>query len=137
MRGAAKPPVKLRALIPECPGIGDLGHRAPEEDRGEIGDPTDMAQWLQDQSGRLPATRRAAIDADVGAAAQKLGLRSGLRRDCLRKSKCHVLRLERGGCLYCGAREVGAGALRESTHSTDWVLRRHEAALQQVEDSTS
>ena len=102
MRGAAKPPVKLRALIPERPGIGDLGHRAPEEDRGEIGDPTDMAQWLQDQSGRLPATRRAAIDADVGAAAQKLGLRSGLRRDCLGKSKCHVLRLVRGDCLSCG-----------------------------------
>src|ERR1700746_1936547 len=55
-----------------------------------MGDPTDMAQWLQDQSGRLPATRSAAIDADVGAAAQKVGLRSGLRRDCLRKSKCHV-----------------------------------------------
>src|ERR1700756_5610613 len=106
MRGAVKPRVKLRALIPERPGIGDLGHRAPEEDRGEIGDPTDMAQWLQDQSGRLPATppapRRAAIDADVGAAAQKVGLRSGLRRDCLRKSKCHVLRLERGDCLSCG-----------------------------------
>src|SRR6202007_465722 len=42
-----------------------------------------------------------------------------------------------GGCLYCGAREAGAGALRESTRSTDWVLRLHEAALQQVEDSTS
>jgi hypothetical protein len=57
MRGAAKPRVKIQALIPERSGIGDLGHRAPEEDGGEIGDPTDMAQRLQDQSGRLPATR--------------------------------------------------------------------------------
>ena len=105
--------------------------------RDILGDPTDMAQRLQDQSGRLPATRCAATDADVGAAAQKLGLRSGLRRDCLGESKCHALRRERGGCLYCGARQAGAGALRESTHSTEWVLRLHEAALQQVEDFTS
>ena len=94
MRCAAKPGVKLQALIPERSGIGDLGHGAAEKDGGEIGDPTDMAQRLQDQSGRLPATSRATIDADVGTAAQKRGLRSGLRRDFRREWKCHILRLE-------------------------------------------
>jgi hypothetical protein len=82
----------LGLVIPERSGVGDLGHRAPEEDGGEIGDPTDMAQRLQDQSGVLPATRRAAIDADVGAAAQQCGLRSGLHGDFRREWKCHISR---------------------------------------------
>jgi hypothetical protein len=56
-------------VVPERSGVGNLRHRAPEKDGGEIGDPTDMAQRLQDQSGGLPATSRAAIDADVGTAA--------------------------------------------------------------------
>ena len=94
MRGAAKPRVKIQALIPERSGIGDLGHRAPEEDGGEISHPTDMAQRLQYQSGGLPATRRPAIDADVGTAAQKRGLRSGLRGDLRREWKGHISRLE-------------------------------------------
>src|SRR6516162_7397901 len=63
MRGAAKPRVNTQALVPERSGVGNLWHRAPEEDGGEIGDPTDMAQRLQDQAGGLPATRRPAIDA--------------------------------------------------------------------------
>src|SRR5215467_7046693 len=65
LRGAAKSRIKIQALIPERSGVGDLRHCGSEEDGGEIGDPTDMAQRLQDQSGGLPATRRAAIDADV------------------------------------------------------------------------
>jgi hypothetical protein len=53
-----------------------------------------MAQRLQDQCGRLSTTSRAAIDADVGTAAQKPGLRSGLRRDFGREWKCHISRLK-------------------------------------------
>src|SRR6516164_4865777 len=53
MRGAAKPRVNTQALVPERSGVGNLRHRAPEEDGGEIGDPTDMAQRLQDQAGGL------------------------------------------------------------------------------------
>src|SRR6516165_3124871 len=68
MRGAAKPRVNTQALIPERSGVGNLRHRAPEKDGGEIGDPTDMAQRLQDQCGRLPATSRAAIFAANGNA---------------------------------------------------------------------
>src|SRR5215472_19100624 len=94
MRGAAKPRVNTQALIPQRSGVGDLRHCAAEKDGGEIGDATDMAHRLQDQSGRLPATRRAAIDADVGTAAQKRGLRSGLRGDFLREWKCHISRLK-------------------------------------------
>jgi len=94
MRGAAKPRVNTQALVPERSGVGNLRHRAPEEDGGEIGDPTDMAQRLQDQAGGLPATRCAAVDADVGTAAQKRGLRSGLRGDLCREWKCHISRLK-------------------------------------------
>ena len=90
MRGAAEPGVEIQALIPERSGIGDLGHCAPEEDGGEIGYPTDVAQRLQDQAGRFAATRRAAIDADVSGAAQKLGLASGLRSDRFREWECHL-----------------------------------------------
>jgi hypothetical protein len=84
MRGAAKPRIEVQALVPQRPGIGDLRRRAPEEDRGEVGDPADMAQRLQDQSDGFPTARRAAINADVGRGPQKPGLRSGLRRDCCR-----------------------------------------------------
>src|SRR6516164_907104 len=114
MRGAAKPRVNTQALIPERSGVGNLRHRAAEKDGGEIGGPTDMAQRLQDQCGRLPATRRAAIDADVGTAAQKRGLRSGLRRDLRREWKCHASRLERRGCTLRGASRAGAIALIDS-----------------------
>src|SRR5215472_12038137 len=106
MRGAAKPRVNTQALIPQRSGVGDLRHCAAEKDGGEIGDATDMAHRLQDQSGRLPATRRAAIDADVGTAAQKRGLRSGLRGDFLREWKCHISRLR--------CEESVASTLRES-----------------------
>src|SRR6202040_3423574 len=75
---------------PRALRIGDLGHGAPEEDGGEIRYPADVAEWLQDQPGRLPATRRAAIDADVSRAPQKLGLGPRLRSDCRREWKCHV-----------------------------------------------
>ena len=91
MRGAAKPRVNTQALVPERSGVGNLRHRAPEEDGGEISDPTDMAQRLQDQCGRLPTTRRAAIDADVGTAAQTGGT-SGLT-DPLLKSKNYSRKL--------------------------------------------
>src|SRR5438132_1587455 len=37
-----------------------------------------MAQRLEDQPDRLPATRGTAIDADVCRGSQELGLRSGL-----------------------------------------------------------
>jgi hypothetical protein len=94
MRSAAKPRVNTQALIPERSGVGNLRHRAPEKDGGEIGDATDVTQRLQDQCGRLPATSRAAIDADVGTAAQKRGLRSGLRCDFRREWKCHISRLK-------------------------------------------
>src|SRR5438128_9594853 len=90
MRGAAEPGVKIQALIPERSGIGDLGHGAPEEDGGEIGNPADVAQRLQDQAGRLPATRRAAVDANISRSSQKLGLGPRLRGDCRREWKCHV-----------------------------------------------
>src|SRR5215831_8183322 len=110
--GAAKPRVKLQALIPERSGVGDLRHRAPEKDGREIGDATGVAQRLQDQTGRLAATRRAAIDTDVGAAAQKCGLRSGLRCDCRREWKCHVSQVSMGGgYLFRRAREAGGSAL--------------------------
>ena len=85
MRGAAEPGVEIQALIPQRSGIGDLGHGAPEEHGGEIGNPADMAQRFQDQSGGLSATRRAAVDAHVGRAPQKLGLAARLRGDCLRE----------------------------------------------------
>jgi hypothetical protein len=90
MRGAAEPRIEIEALIPERSGIGDLRHGAPEEYGAEIGNPTDMAQRFQDYSDGLPATRRAAVDADVGTASQKLGLRSGLRSDRHREWKCHA-----------------------------------------------
>jgi hypothetical protein len=48
MRGAAEPGIEIEALIPQSSGIGDLGHGAAEEDGGEIGNPADMAQRLQD-----------------------------------------------------------------------------------------
>src|SRR6516162_10458382 len=106
MRNAAKPWVNTQALIPERSGVGNLRHRAPEEDGGEISDPTDMAQRLQDQCGRLSTTSRAAIDTDVGTAAQKRGLRSGLRRDLCREWKCHASRLKRRGCALRSASKV-------------------------------
>jgi hypothetical protein len=81
MRGAAEPGIEIQPFIPQRSGIGDLRHRAAEKYGGEIGNSADVAQRLEDQSGSLSATGRAAIDDDVGAAAQKLGLRSGLRRD--------------------------------------------------------
>ena len=81
MRSAAEPGIEIQALIPERSGIGDLRHGAAEEHGAEIDHPADMAQRLQDQSGGLSATRRAAIDDDVGGAVQKLGLRPRLRRD--------------------------------------------------------
>jgi hypothetical protein len=48
MRGAAEPGVEIQALIPQRSGIGDLGHGAPEEHGGEIGNPADMAQRFQE-----------------------------------------------------------------------------------------
>jgi|SRR6516164_4667338 len=95
VRGAAELRIEISALIPERSGIGNLGHGAPEKDGGEIGNPADMAQWLQDQAGRFAPARRAAIDADVGRAPQKLALASGLRGDCCRKWECHVSLPER------------------------------------------
>ena len=53
VRGAAELRIEISALIPERSGIGNLGHGAPEKDGGEIGNPADMAQWLEDQAGRL------------------------------------------------------------------------------------
>src|SRR5262249_36499455 len=50
MRGAAEPRIEVLALVPQPAGVGDLRRRAPEEDRGKIGDPTDVSQRLQDQS---------------------------------------------------------------------------------------
>jgi hypothetical protein len=81
MRDPAEPRIKILALIPQSTGIGDLRRRAPEKDRGEVGDPADMTQRLEDQADGLPATRAAAVDADVGGGLQKLGLRAGLRGD--------------------------------------------------------
>jgi len=95
VRGAAELRIEISALIPERSGIGNLGHGAPEKDGGEIGNPADMAQWLQDQAGRFAPARRAAMDADVGRAPQKLALASGLRGDCCRKWECHVSLPER------------------------------------------
>jgi len=95
VRGAAELRIEISALIPERSGIGNLGHGAPEKDGGEIGNPADMAQWLQDQAGRFAPARRAAIDADVGRAPQKLALASGLCGDCCRKWECHVSLPER------------------------------------------
>ena len=81
VRGAAEPRIEVLALIPQPAGVGDLWRRAPEEYRGEVRDPADMAQRLEDQADRFPATGRAAIYADVGSGSQKLGLRSGLPGD--------------------------------------------------------
>ena len=61
--------IDVLALIPQAAGSGDLGRRAPEEYRREVRDPADVAQRLQDQPERLPATRSAAVDADIGSAA--------------------------------------------------------------------
>jgi hypothetical protein len=116
MRGAAEPGVEIQALIPQRSGIGDLGHGAPEEHGDEIGNPADMAQRFQDQSGRLSATRRTAVDAHVGRAPQKLGLGPRLRGDCRREWKCHVSPPERSDRLLRGVRKPVTSALRESTH---------------------
>jgi hypothetical protein len=48
VRSTADPPIEVEALIPQRSGIGDLGRRAPEEDGGEVRDPADVAQRLQD-----------------------------------------------------------------------------------------
>src|SRR6202040_3931297 len=61
--------------------VGDLRRGAPEEYCGKVRDPADVAQRLQDQADRFSATCRAAVDADIGRAPQKIGLPSGLRRD--------------------------------------------------------
>src|SRR5689334_222928 len=90
MRGAAEPGIEILALIPERSRIRNLRHGAAEEHGGEIGNPTDMAQRFQDQSGGVPAPRRAAVDTDVSRAAQKLALRSGLSGDCRCEWKCHL-----------------------------------------------
>jgi hypothetical protein len=113
MRGAAKPRVKIQALIPERSGIGDLGHSAPEEDGGEIGDPTDMAQRLQDQSDRLPATRRPVIDADVGTAARNAVCGPGCAAIFSANGNA-ISRLKYRGCLFRGASKAGASVLRET-----------------------
>jgi putative transposase len=65
------------ALVPQPAGVGDLRRRAPEEDRGKVGDATDVSQRLQDQSDGLAAARRTAVDADVGRAAQVWVLKFG------------------------------------------------------------
>src|SRR5262249_4211625 len=80
-RGPAKSRIKVEALIPQGSGTGDLRGRAPEEYCRKIGDPADMAQRLQNQSNSLATAGRAAINADIGLASQKLALRTGLRRD--------------------------------------------------------
>ena len=80
-RDPAKSRIKVEALIPQGSGTGDLRGRAPEKYCRKIRDPADMAQRFQDQSDRLAAAGRAAIDADIGLALKKLALRSGLRRD--------------------------------------------------------
>jgi hypothetical protein len=72
MRGAAEPGIEILALIPERSRIRNLRHGAAEEHGGEIGNPTDVAQRFQDQSGGFPAPRRAAVDTDVSRATQKL-----------------------------------------------------------------
>jgi hypothetical protein len=48
VRSTADPRIEVEALIPQRSGIGDLGRRAPEEDGGEVRDPADVAQRLQD-----------------------------------------------------------------------------------------
>src|ERR1700674_3937686 len=81
VRGATEPRIEVLALVPQSAGIGDLGCGAPEEYRGKVCDPADVAQRLQDQSARLSAAGGAAIYADVSSGLQKLGLRSWLRRN--------------------------------------------------------
>jgi hypothetical protein len=83
VRGAAKPRIEVSTLIPQPAGVGNLRRGAPEENCAEVRDPADMAQRLQDQTDRLPTAGRAAVDADVGASAQEIGLRSSLRRNHL------------------------------------------------------
>jgi hypothetical protein len=48
---------------------------------GEVCDPADVAQRLEDQADRFPTTRRAAVDADVSGGSKELGLRPGLPGD--------------------------------------------------------
>jgi hypothetical protein len=81
VRDPPEPGIEVLALIPQSAGVGDLRRGAPEEYCGKVRDPADVAQRLQDQADRFSATCRAAVDADIGRAPQKIGLPSGLRRD--------------------------------------------------------
>src|SRR4029077_6768006 len=102
VRGATEPRIEVQALVPQPAGVGDLGCGAPEEYRGKVRDPADVAQRLQDQSHRLPAARGAAVYADVRCGLQKLGLRSWLRRDCCPSCRAAAVpRFDEGRHKYC------------------------------------
>ena len=77
VRDATKSRIEVQALVPQSAGIGDLGRRAAEEHRSKPWHLADIAQRLQDQPDGFPATRRTAIDADIGGGSQELCLRSG------------------------------------------------------------
>ena len=76
----------------------DLRHGALEEHGGEIGNPADVAQRLQDRSSGFPATRRAAI-MQMSAGLPRNAVGSGLRGDGLGEWKCHVSPAESPGHL--------------------------------------
>src|ERR1700694_2325451 len=74
VRGATEPRIEVLALVPQATGVGDLGCGTAEEYRGKVRDPADVAQRLQDQSDRLPATRGAAVFANVRSGLETHGL---------------------------------------------------------------
>src|SRR5215469_4099168 len=123
VRGSAEPGIEVLALIPQPAGVGDLRCRAPEEHRGEVCDPRGVAQRFEDQSDGLSAACRAAIDADVGRAAEKVGLRSGLRRD--RHRRCGVARRAPGSPYRAGAHLFCCNHVRSSTAESGGLLAKY------------
>src|SRR6266850_3074821 len=116
VRGATEPRIEVQALVPQPAGVGDLGCGAPEEYRGKVPDPADVAQRLQDQSHRLPAARGAAVYADVRGGLQKLGLRSWLRRDCCPGRWRHCSHAAHQGGVAWRCREAGRARDRLESH---------------------